>query len=339
MNPYHFMKMTLKSNQTKCAALPAKNRSAGFTLIELLVVIAIIAILAAVLLPVLHQAQLRGETASCIDHQKQLGLAWTMYATDNNDYCAGNYWVWEQSWDQYKGKLSLTTWKYIGATNWVSGWEDPSGLSGNGSVPPGESAESDNTNVDLLVDSSYATLGDYTKNPLLYLCPSYRVKVQNTGSGTSTTATPKNSFLVRSYSMNCWVGYVCNPPEATGYKKFTKTSTITAGISPVDLFVFVEERGESIDDGSFETQEGTLTMANWPTDYHNGACTFAFADGHVDVHAWRGTAGSLGSVTVGTLVPQQEIIGQKWGSVTLSISGSKLADLYWLQAHATIPGS
>src|ERR1700739_1008987 len=66
--------------------------SRAFTLIELLVVIAIIAILAAVLLPVLHHAQLRGETATCIDNQKQMVTAWLLYASDNNDACAGNNW-------------------------------------------------------------------------------------------------------------------------------------------------------------------------------------------------------------------------------------------------------
>jgi len=57
----------------------------GFTLIELLVVIAIIAILAALLLPALASAKKRGQQAACLSNQRQLALAWVMYADENSD--------------------------------------------------------------------------------------------------------------------------------------------------------------------------------------------------------------------------------------------------------------
>ena len=57
----------------------------AFTLIELLVVIAIIAILAAILFPVFAQAKEAAKKASCLSNMRQIGLAATMYITDNDD--------------------------------------------------------------------------------------------------------------------------------------------------------------------------------------------------------------------------------------------------------------
>jgi len=60
-------------------------KSRAFTLIELLVVIAIIAVLMAILIPTLNRAREQGKRAACLNNVTQLGLAWVLYADDNDD--------------------------------------------------------------------------------------------------------------------------------------------------------------------------------------------------------------------------------------------------------------
>src|ERR1044071_7708918 len=68
----------------------ADNGGAGFTLIELLVVIAIIAILAAMLLPVLGKAKNKATGIHCMNNTHQLLIGWQMYAGDFGDLLPAN---------------------------------------------------------------------------------------------------------------------------------------------------------------------------------------------------------------------------------------------------------
>lgn len=98
---------------TNCIASPSvTDTQRGFTLIELLVVIAVIAILAAILLPVMNRAKEKAVRTQCLNNIKQIQIATFIYAEDNNDKLPslnppGNaLWVWDMTWSAGNNMLA-----------------------------------------------------------------------------------------------------------------------------------------------------------------------------------------------------------------------------------------
>jgi prepilin-type processing-associated H-X9-DG protein len=303
-----------------------KSDVLGFTLTELLVVTGTVGVLALMILPVLARDRADSQAGQCFSNFRQLASAWLMYSEDNSGACAGNLWQDEQAWKSHPGE------------NWVAGWIGVAGTGGDGTQ--GAVGGPDNTNTALLVNPRYSTLGGYTRVPKLYLCPASGTL--GSVSFTSPTIYP----LCRSVSMNCWMGYntpVAGDPsqglgayfaDAANYKVFKKVTDITAGIRPSDAFVFIEERGESIDDGWFAVDGSGLYIINWPADYHNGAGTVGFVDGHVETHLWQNARITSGAQPfLNFLTPPEPSPTSKLGGETESslFPGS----LPWLQQHAT----
>ena len=75
----------------KPEAAGGRRQRAAFTLVELLVVIAIIAILAAILLPVLAHAQSRAKRMQCLSNLRQMAMTAQVYTGDNSDFYSFAY--------------------------------------------------------------------------------------------------------------------------------------------------------------------------------------------------------------------------------------------------------
>jgi prepilin-type processing-associated H-X9-DG protein len=94
--------------------------------------------------------------------------------------------------------------------------------------------------------------------------------------------------------MNAWCGMHDGRPTWFGnsppWRMFLRNSDFVA---PSDTWVLVDEHPDSINDGFFCTQMtpapnlAAAELPDCPASYHNGACGFAFADGHSEIKKWR----------------------------------------------------
>ncbi len=224
----------------------------AFTLVELLVVVAIIAILAAMLLPSLSKAKVASQAAYCMSNNRQLGMAWLLYATDNNGNVVRN--------------VPFNPDPLGPNGSWCDGW-----LEFGANI-------TDNTNLALLTK---AKLGAYTaRNVGIYKCPADSYTVREGGVSLPRVRSNSMNAFIDSSGSSVGFGY----PQYLFYRKLS--DIINPG--PSDLFVMVDEHPDSINDAWLVVDP--TTPAQWgndlPASYHNGACGFNFSDGHSEIHHW-----------------------------------------------------
>jgi prepilin-type N-terminal cleavage/methylation domain-containing protein/prepilin-type processing-associated H-X9-DG protein len=290
-------KNTLKRIRYGGVLLCMSSRRA-FTLIELLVVIAIIAILAAMLLPVLSKSKQRAQGALCLSRGKQMMLAMTMYSGENNEFFPPN--------------------PDDGTTN--AGYNWCSGEAGIG--------DPQEFNPDVLRDPQLSLLLSYLGGSVdLFRCPADGR--QGLYQGSNPTFTGRIVPAARTFSMNQAVGTIDPQYDVTGtggghngaptlsvngpwlnghhdhrrnspWLTYGKTTDIRAP-GPSMLWVLVDEDANGLNDAAFAFSMETTQWYDAPGTYHNGGCGFAFADGHSETHRWmsRSAKGSAGADVAG----------------------------------------
>lgn len=282
-------------NRQALGDLPAR-KAAGFTLIELLVVIAIIAILAAMLLPALSKSKTKAQGIYCMNNTHQLMLAITLYANEFTDFLPPN------------PDDGNTTPNY----NWVGG---SAGIGGGNEYDP-----------NILRDPSRSLLAPYQGNNVsIYHCPADNRPpgLANGFSASDPTLKGKRISNARSVAMSQAVGTnpyrrgtvaVDGPWLDGNHSHVANQKWFTFGKlgnmlrpGPANTFVLVDENKFSINDGGFATVGPDVTpnykMVDWPGIYHNGACGFAFGDGHSEIRKWKDPRTYL--TVAATSVPSQ----------------------------------
>ncbi|MBM3822535.1 MAG: type II secretion system protein [Verrucomicrobia bacterium] len=277
----------------------ASKRCSGFTLIELLVVIAIIAILAGMLLPALSKSKTKAQGIMCMNNNRQLMLAWRMYAEDQSDQVVHGY-----------GNRH--------------GWVGTSSLDLSGSNP---------SNWDVTRDLHKSPLWPYCGNAAgIWRCPADLARVKPSSGPFQGQTVPR----VRSLAMNNFVGGNGELPWLPGpsqdgwpagvWKVFRKLSDMNEP-GPSKTWVLLDEREDSINDGFWVTQMSGFPNAaqtqivDFPASYHNGAAGFSFADGHAEIHKW------LDARTIPKL--------RRGQMLALGVSTPNNKDVVWLQERAT----
>ncbi len=234
------------------------RRTKAFTLIELLVVIAVIALLMAILIPVLRSARELGQRTVCLSNLKQLTLAWVAYA------------------EQYDSKLVLgSAFSGRGSRPLLRGWVGHDFSPPGGSRPP------------WVPDPDKGALWPYLRDMKIYRCPRGRPG----HLVTYATVIAANGVNVEGTYVPDTGGRDLLELGERVSRTVLKLTKLTDIVSPG-----AAHRAVFIDQGQTPTSPDFYVYylyPKWkfhspPPIRHGDGTTLSMADGHVEYWKWKG---------------------------------------------------
>lgn len=173
-------------------------------------------------------------------------------------------------------------------------------------------------NIDTLgLTGPTSSMANYVRDYKVYKCPADTYQSgQNPGPRT------------RSVSMNGAIGGKPTFENQNGRTYFTavKSSDLNTP-GPVNIFVFLDEQADSIDDCQFMLNPGyapgSEKWRNLPAGYHNGCVCISFADGHSEIHKWLVRGGVFSTVQP---VVFNNATAAGWQNINLGVN----ADYEWM---------
>jgi len=235
----------------------------GFTLIELLVVISIIALLIAILIPVLRSARELSQRTVCLSNLRQLTLAWVAYATEYDSKLVG-------------GGAFLT------ASTSLSRFRQASWV-GRAFLP-----YESQSRAALIAHPDKGALWPWNKDIDIYRCPrgqlghavTYAVVIAANGSDDV-----EGTFLPDTGG---WEFRDLGRCVGSTVLKLTKlTDIVSPGAGQRAVFI---DKGQLPFGNDFHVHYlyPTWHMASPPPKHHRDGVTLSMADGHAEYWKWKG---------------------------------------------------